>query len=88
MRAGRHELPAPLLLLRVQDVVPRALLGAAENGVGFADLAESRRVPGFVIVRMKTLREEPIDPMIVGPRSTDLQQFVVVLRPDWVGCVV
>ena len=66
----------------IRDVVTRALLGIAQNPIGFDDLAKAVLISALTVVRMKTLGEQAIYPVDgFGLRiRTYLQNLVMILN--------
>ena len=82
VRSGRHQAPSILLQLVVDHVEFCAFFGIGESNVRGVDAAEAIRVAGFLVIWVKTLREEAIDAMnrvrLCG--GVNLQHLVIVGR--------
>jgi hypothetical protein len=67
-------------MLLVLHVVARPLLRIAQDAIRLADLTESRRVPGLLVVGMVALRQQAIhavDGFQLRVRA-DLEDFVMI----------
>ena len=67
----------------VGDVVLGAPLGVTQDRVRLVNLVEPIRVAAFLVIGMKTLGQEPIDPVDrIGLRvRADLQNLVIIRLP-------
>ena len=81
VRSDLDQAPALLLLAIVDDIVAGAPFGIAQDAVGVRDLAKPRRVAGFLVVWMKSLRQKPVHAVNrIRVRSGAYLQHVVTVR--------
>ena len=70
----------------VAHVEGGALLGVAQDVIRLGDLAEARRVAGFLVIGMEALRQQTVDPVDrvrIGVRA-DLQHLVEIVQAFFV----